>query len=548
MAARHEALKPFLRGQWSASARRTASIRPGPAILSSLRNAHAFTTAPDQSQQRSIRLPRTLRQAVDQVEQGRHSGEEQEITVKGWIKSVRKHAKITFIDLDDGTLLGGQTLQTVLKGSAKDVIDATWTVGAAVQLVGTLISARPSQGSPGPSSKPKLIELVVSEGRLLAPCDSAVYPLNTFPSVETLRQAAHLRFRRSRDAAVLRARDRIEAGIAQWFTRNDFTKVTAPVITSSDCEGAGEVFQVIADAELADSRELGRAPSYAFWSGSPAYLTVSSQLHLEALSLALSRVWSFTPAFRAEHSATNRHLAEFRMCEAEMAFTDSLGDVLDCVQGVVEAAVRSAVLANGTHAAHPDAATLFDRDDFGAHLRALVQSGDDSAPWPRISYTEAVDRVNRHFNTSSLSWGDSLSSEQERWLASEIGQGPLFVTDYPASMKPFYMRLNDAKAAGATGPTVACFDLLIPGLGELAGGSLREEREEVLLEQMRGKGLVSASTQEHLRWYAQDLRRYGGVAHGGFGIGVERLVSWITATDNVRDCVPFARTQGPVRF
>lgn len=331
-------------------------------------------------------------------------------------------------------------------------------------------------------------------------------------------------------------------------------QVTAPVITGSDCEGAGEVFQICADADVRrSSKQQQQQQLSQFWSGSPAYLTVSSQLHLEALSLALSRVWTYTPSFRAEHSATNRHLAEFRMCEAEIAFVDQLDEVLDCVQGIVVAAIRAAVSSSSdAKQNHPDIALLFGGGAEDASLLSSLRSWAESGrAWPRISYTEAVEQLQQHFPAETApTWGASLSSEHERWLASTIGQGPLFVTDYPAKIKPFYMRVNssDKDDVGADDRlTVACFDLLIPGLGELAGGSLREERRDMLEARLDRTG-ISPESRERLRWYTDDLRRYGGVGHGGFGLGMERLVSWITATENVRDCVPFPRTQGPVRF
>ncbi len=322
------------------------------------------------------------------------------------------------------------------------------------------------------------------------------------------------------------------------------------MLTSSDCEGGGEVFRVCADSDLQGepaTAEGSKTRHNAFWSGSPAYLTVSSQLHLEALSLALSRVWTMTSAFRAEHSATNRHLAEFRMCEAELTCSPDLQVVLNCVQGVVQASVRAALLDEDGRLLS-DVGLLHGQAEHTAKLHSFCS---DRA-WPRITYTDARQQIEEQFGPSaSPKWGDSLSSEHERWLASEIGQGPLFVTDYPASIKPFYMRTSSTPAgesptASQDRSTVACFDLLIPELGELAGGSLREDRWEILQQQLEAKAMQGHAS--HLQWYNDDLRRYGGMSHGGFGIGMERLVSWVTATDNVRDCIAFPRTHGPVRF
>lgn len=278
--------------------------------------------------------------------------------------------------------------------------------------------------------------------------------------------------------------------------------------------------------------------------------------------MALSRVWTITPTFRAERSATNRHLAEFRMLEAEMAFTASLEEVMATVQGSVAAGIRAAILADD-HSQGAKAlldGTLIDCEaslllpladqepsSESAHpsCERLARWAKSEDPWPRLTHSQAVERIQAHGGLGSLVWGDSLSSEQERWLAADAGNCPIFVTDYPAKLKPFYMRVN--ASVDAEEATVACFDLLVPGLGELAGGSLREEREETLLAQMKVRGMTS-ETIKRLDWYVSDLRRFGAVPHGGFGLGVERLISWVTQVENVRDCVAFPRVRGPVRF
>jgi asparaginyl-tRNA synthetase len=341
----------------------------------------------------------------------------------------------------------------------------------------------------------------------------------------------------------------------------DFVRVTAPIITSSDCEGAGEVFRIVADADAADaepqrdastaSADAASAAPHAkpgFWSGLPAYLTVSAQLHLEALAHGLARVWTTGPSFRAEGSATNRHLAEFWMCEAEMGTSGGAGaldEVMTAAEGCIRAAMRS-VLGEGapsprTERAQADARFLVGDEDMLAVLRDIASSAE---PWERITYDEAMRRLMTRHMTAAFAvppcWGDQLASEHERWLA--VG-GPLFVTDYPATGKPFYMRVNEAEQ-GTARQTVACFDLLVPRIGELVGGSLREERADVLQARMRELGVAEGP----LRWYVHDLRRFGCAPHGGFGLGVERLLSWVTETENLRDCVTFPRTKGPVRF
>lgn len=292
-----------------------------------------------------------------------------------------------------------------------------------------------------------------------------------------------------------------------------------PIITPSDCEGAGEAFSVVS-AEKPTPDEESR-PFFA----KDAYLTVSSQLHLEALAHARSRVYTLSPAFRAERSQTNRHLAEFWMLEAEWAFTRHVEDVC----GVVEDAIKHAV-----------SATVREEGAEDAELESRVkQSLPLEKPWVRMTYTEAIKRLRTANETTRKlfefepSWGTSLQSEHEKWLADATGC-PVFVTNYPVELKPFYMRMND------DGKTVACFDLLIPGLGELVGGSLREERLELLNKAMEIYGL---SGREEYEWY-RDLRRFGGAPHGGFGLGFERLVSIVTGQPNVRECIAMPRWAG----
>lgn len=279
-------------------------------------------------------------------------------------------------------------------------------------------------------------------------------------------------------------------------------------MTSNDCEGAGEAFRI---APVPDS---SNKPEEFF--SRPSFLTVSSQLHLEALASAISRVYTISPCFRAERSQTNRHLAEFWMLEAEWAFTQSVDDLCAVVEGAVKEVIRSA---------GADAAA---RED----LMAVAEK-----PWKRMTYTEAIAELEKVSDTVSFAftpaWGKALQSEHERWLADTLVGGPVFVTDYPATLKPFYMRLND------DGKTVACFDLLIPRVGELVGGSLREERLGHLEKALDAHSL----SREEYGWYL-DLRKFGGAPHGGFGMGFERLIGWLTGIENVRECIPMPRWAG----
>lgn len=269
----------------------------------------------------------------------------------------------------------------------------------------------------------------------------------------------------------------------------------------------------------------------------PAYLTVSHQLHLEALATALSRVYTLSPCFRAEPSATRRHLAEFWMLEAEWAFINQSNDVREICR-FVEAMLRS-VIDPLVNTDHPDMQCLWKGHPNPANLESLQKTFGQPDWWTSMSYTEAVKELEGAAGAGvefeyAPQWGKPLQSEHERWLAETLVNGPVFVTDYPVNLKPFYMRLND------DGRTVACFDLLVPHIGELVGGSVREERVDILRENMKKAGLVEGGAYQ---WY-EDLRKYGGAPHAGFGMGFERLVGWVGGVENIRECVPMPRWAG----
>jgi asparaginyl-tRNA synthetase len=286
----------------------------------------------------------------------------------------------------------------------------------------------------------------------------------------------------------------------------------------NDCEGAGEVFRVIPDqpAAPADTAE-GKIPEFF---GGPAFLTVSSQLHLEVFSSAFPRVYTLQPAFRAEGSHTSRHLSEFWMLEAEISFVDNLEAIMVSLESSIKHVLAKSTV---TLCSLPERLPYFDKVA--------------NSPWKRITYTEAVDLIQSSMGDESVKWGDSISTNQERWLADTVSGGlPVFVTDYPADMKPFYMRRNPTNGARQT---VACFDLLIPRIGELAGGSMREERLGKIEEAIERFGM----DPEQYRWYTE-LRRFGSAPHGGFGLGFERFISWIGGWENIRECIPAPRWKG----
>ncbi len=304
-----------------------------------------------------------------------------------------------------------------------------------------------------------------------------------------------------------------------------FCYAHTPIITSNDCEGAGETFLVSSPRPTLENCE--RQHQHDFF-GHPAFLTVSSQLHLEALASSISRVYTISPCFRAEKSQTNRHLSEFWMLEAEWAFTQTVDDVT----AVVENAIRNTLTAGDSDV------DLLRKDMDDAYKRVIEDASDSRKPWAKITYTDAVAELEKFHETQRTfqfdrKWGKPFQSEHERWLADNLVGGPVFVTDYPKNLKPFYMRTND------DGKTVACFDLIVPRLGELVGGSLREERLPLLEHSLDQHQL----DRDDYGWYV-DIRKFGGAPHGGFGIGFERLVKWISGVENVRECIPMPRWAG----
>ncbi|KLO13726.1 asparaginyl-tRNA synthetase [Schizopora paradoxa] len=447
-------------------------------------------------------FPPTIRQLLSSP------GASARIEVNGWIKSVRRQKNVAFAVINDGSC--SQGLQAVFK---PERLPYDATNGASIRLVGHLVD------SPG---RGQAKEFQVDEAEVVGACDPETYPIQKQAlSTEYLRDQCHLRSRVDKMGTVLRTRHTLLHAFHQYFNSQGFTYAHTPIITSNDCEGGGETFSVVSQHSPPHSRGLlseddpsKKQPEMFF--DKPAFLTVSSQLHLEALAAANSRVYTLSPCFRAERSQTNRHLAEFHMLEAEWAFTKSIEDVCVTVEDAIKAAASAASAA----------------EDLDVNVLQLQK------PWPRISYTDAIRELESHHSSPSSTfkfsptWGSSLQSEHEKWLATSLGS-PVFVTDYSSSLKPFYMRLNDDEK------TVACFDLLIPGLGELVGGSLREERLPYLDAALDKHGLDKAEYS----WYA-DLRRFGGTPHGGFGLGFERLVSCITGVENVRECIPMPRWAG----
>ena len=440
------------------------------------------------------------------------------VTVCGWAKTVRDSKSIGFIELSDGSCF--KNLQVVFQADKlenyKEVAKAG--VGTSMQVTGRIVV------TPG-AKQP--FEVNADSVTLLDVCPPE-YPLQKKRhSLEFLRTMPHLRPRTNTFAAAFRVRSVAAWAIHKFFQEQGFVYVHTPLITGSDCEGAGEMFRVTTlDVNNPPRTEDGAVDFSQDFFGRSTNLTVSGQLEAEAFALAFGSVYTFGPTFRAENSNTPRHAAEFWMIEPEMAFAD-LSDYMDNAEAMVKYVV------NFLLEQCPDELAFFNQFmDKGLleRLNALV-----SADFARVSYTDAVALLEPHNDQFQykVSWGCDLQTEHERFLTEQVFKRPVFVTDYPKEIKSFYMRLND------DGRTVAAADMLVPGVGELIGGSQREERLDVLLARMDELGLG----REDYDWYL-DLRRFGSAPHAGYGLGFERLIMYVTGIANIRDVLPFPRTAG----
>lgn len=433
------------------------------------------------------------------------------IEVQGWVRTNRHNNNIGFIELNDGTYF--RNIQCVYEKSLENFEEiAKYNTGTALSVIG--------QFKLTPDSK-QPFELVVSDVVLEGTCDSS-YPLQKKRhGYEYLREIAHLRPRTNTFMAVFRVRSVLSMAIHEFFQNQGFVYVHSPIITGNDAEGAGEVFTVT-------TRKDGNYEKDFF--GKHASLTVSGQLHAEAFAMAFRDVYTFGPTFRAENSNTSRHASEFWMVEPEIAFAD-LDDVMNLIEDLVKYCIEY-VLENA-----PEEMKFFNEridKDLLERLNALVNS-----EFKKMTYTEAIEILQKadvDFEYP-VKWGVDIQSEHERYLCEKVVKGPLFLTDYPKDIKAFYMRVNDDNK------TVAACDLLVPHVGELVGGSQREERLDLLEKRLVEMNIDPAE----LDWYL-DLRRYGGVKHGGFGIGFERFLMYITSTQNIRDSIPFARTPRNLEF
>ena len=436
---------------------------------------------------------------------------DRKISVNGWVRTRRDAGSFSFIEINDGSTLNN--LQIIADESLSNFSEQIkkLSTGCSVVVSGELKKS-PAKG--------QTVELHADSVEVIGWANPEEYPLQKKRhSFEFLREITHLRPRTNALGAIARVRSRLSYSVHNFFHEHGFHQIHTPVITTSDCEGAGEMFSVSTDNIEQDQAEKG-------FFGKAAGLTVSGQLQAEVYALSLGDVYTFGPTFRAENSNTSRHLAEFWMLEPEMAFCDLSGNIR-----IAEEMLKY-LLSDALEHCHEDM-LLFDKFIAKGVIDKLESVINNS--FGQITYTEAIDtllKTNKKFEFP-VSWGIDMQAEHERYLTEEVFKKPLIVTDYPAAIKPFYMRVNDDKK------TVAAMDILVPGIGEIIGGSQREERYDVLYQRMLD---ASIDVQEY-EWYL-DLRKYGSVPHSGFGLGFERLVQYVSGMANIREVIPFPRTPG----
>lgn len=458
------------------------------------------------------------------------------VLVQGWVRTFRNDQ---FIALNDGSCVGN--LQLVIDREAiSDAVKKRLNTGAAIQAEGTIEA---SQGGG------QLTELKVVSLEVLGDADPDEFPIQMKRhTLDFLREKAHLRFRTSTFGAVFRVRHALNFAVHRFFTEDGFFQMHTPIITGSDAEGAGEMFQVttldLNDVPKTDSGEVDHSEDFF---AKASNLTVSGQLEAELGAMALGQVYTFGPTFRAENSNTSRHLAEFWMIEPEVAFAD-LKDNMELAEkclkfvlkDVLERCDEDLVFLESREAQAEKSLPQDQRHE--APLRQRLQAVVD-APFQHVTYTEAIDLLQRSKPYKKkkfkypVEWGVDLQSEHERWLVEKHFNGPVIITDYPSGIKAFYMRQNE------DGKTVAAMDVLVPGIGEIIGGSQREER----LDRLKEKCAEFNIPEEHVWWYL-DTRRFGSAKHAGFGMGFERLVMYVTGMTNIRDVIPFPRTPQNAEF
>ena len=439
------------------------------------------------------------------------------VNVKGWVRTRRGSKQVSFIALNDGSTINNVQIVVDVDKLGEEFLKPI-TTGASISVNGTLVQ---SQG------KGQNVEIQATEIEIYGSADPNTYPLQKKGhSMEFLREIAHLRPRTNTFGAVFRIRHNMAIAIHKFFQERDFVYVHTPLITGSDCEGAGEMFQVTTmDLSNVPTKD-GKVDYSQDFFGKPTNLTVSGQLNGETYAMAFKNIYTFGPTFRAENSNTTRHAAEFWMIEPEIAFADLTDDMM-----LAESMLKYVISYVLEHA--PEEMAFFNQFvDKGLieRLEHVVNSD-----FGRITYTDAITELEKHNDEFDYKvyWGCDLQTEHERYLTEKIFKRPVFVTDYPKEIKAFYMKLNE------DGKTVAAMDCLVPGIGEIIGGSQREDDYEVLKNRMAECGLKEEDYEFYL-----DLRKYGSARHAGFGLGFERCVMYLTGMGNIRDVIPFPRTVG----
>ncbi len=449
-------------------------------------------------------------------------GDGREVTIDGWIRTKRDSKDVSFIAINDGSCMN--SIQVVVGKSFPgfDALNSRLINGASVSIRGKLV---PSQG------KEQNVEITPLEINVLGDAPAEEYPLQKKRhSFEILREIAHLRPRTNTFGAVMRVRNAMSFAIHKYFNENGFTYIHTPIITGSDCEGAGEMFRVTTFDLNNPPKNGGKIDFSQDFFGKEASLTVSGQLEAEIYALALKNVYTFGPTFRAENSNTSRHLAEFWMVEPEMAFCDITGN-MDVAEDFIKYILKY-VLENCSE----DMKFFSSMIEKGIieNLQHIVESS-----FERVTYTDAISELKKSGNKFEypVEWGIDMQSEHEKFLTGEIFKKPVIVTDYPKEIKAFYMKLNE------DGKTVRAMDVLVPRLGEIIGGSERENDYNKLLSRIRELGL-----KEEDYWWYLELRKYGSAPHSGFGLGFERLIQFVTGMQNIRDVIPFPRCVDTLDF
>ncbi|KAK1625139.1 asparaginyl-tRNA synthetase [Colletotrichum phormii] len=486
------------------------------------------------------------RKTIAQFLEWKPESEVKDVVVNGYVRSVRNMKTDRFVNIGDGS--SRSPIQALVSRS-----DDERCVPLSSPSLATVSEALIAHNFPAQTCESVLQSAYEVSG---LPPKQMTFPIQKkYQTPDYLRTMPHLRTRIPLNAAILRLRSEAVALLTQFFASRDFTQTHPPIITSSDCEGAGEVFNVVTGSAKTPKKGEDKAANMFF--RSPKYLTVSTQLHLEALAQSLGHVWTLSPTFRAERSDTSRHMSEFYMLEAEMSFVDELDEVTNLVEDMLRSLatglyqtraaqeLRQRQAPGKTRTAEDDLVPI---DEVEHRWKGMMQN--PASRWPRITYADAIKllQAEEHRFEIKPTWEGGLHSEHEKFLAKTLGAtsdssaySPVFVTHYPRAIKAFYMRKSDTATPGhdLPGDTVDCFDLLVPDLCEIAGGSMREHRLTDLLETMKARGMGGSD----LEWYV-DLRRWGSNPHGGFGLGFDRLLSYLVGVPNVRDVVAFPRWFG----